>query len=272
MTRRSKLIVLAVIVVIVVAGGYIANRYWIKPVTAQQASSGDYPKAPTFSLNGFFGKKVSLAEYRGKVVLLDFWATWCGPCQMEIPGFIRLQRRYGSQGFQVLGIVMRDQPQNVPGFYKQFGMNYPVAMGNESLAELYGGIVGLPTTFLIGRDGRIYSKIPGAMGEDFFEPAIKTLLAASPDEEVKNFHPMEGSEPTQVETPAQANSPVPGIDVSKLTKSELADYEGLLSKQQCPCGCQMTVLECRKTDPGCATSRQVAQDILAKMQKAKHTI
>jgi hypothetical protein len=130
----------------------------------------------------------------------------------------------------------------------------------------------LPTTFLIGRDGRIYEKLPGAVGADYFEPGIKSLLATSPNLEAKNFHPMDGSEAAQVETPAEVNSPVPGVDVSKLSKLELAQYEAALSKQQCTCGCQMSILECRKTDPGCATSRQLAQEALQKLQKAKHEI
>jgi thiol-disulfide isomerase/thioredoxin len=271
--KKNKVALLIAIIAIVVAGGYLANRYWIRPVTAQQASSGAYPMAPAFTLTDIFGHKLSLDQYRGKVVLLDFWATWCGPCRSEIPGFIQMQKTYGNRGFQIIGIS-EDQGGSGPvlDFYKQEGLNYRVALDNGKINELYGGLLGFPTTFLIGRDGRIYSKIPGAVGEDYFEPAIKTLLAASPGQEVKDFHPMQGSEPAQVETPAEANSPIPGIDVTKLTKAELAQYESLLSKQQCPCGCQMSILQCRKTDPSCDVSRQQAQTVLQQMQKAKHTI
>jgi thiol-disulfide isomerase/thioredoxin len=272
MTNKRKLVLVSVVVAVIVSGGYLLNRYWIRPIAARQSYPGKYPMAPAFTLTDIFGHSLSLDRYRGKVVLLDFWATWCGPCQMEIPGLVRLENRYRDQGLQVLGIVMRDQPQNVPGFYKQFQMDYPVAMGSEKLAELYGGIFGLPTTFLIGRDGRIYTKVIGGVGEGYFEPGIRTLLAASPDEEVKNFRPMEGSETPELESPGESHSPVPGIDVSKLTKTELAQYEELLSKQQCSCGCGMSVLECLKVDPDCDASRRQAKEILQEVKNAKHEI
>jgi thiol-disulfide isomerase/thioredoxin len=271
--KKTKFILILVILAVVVAGGYIANRYWIKPVAAHQAFSGKYPMAPAFTLTDIFGHQLSLNQYRGKVVLLDFWATWCGPCRSEIPGFIQLQKIYGGQGFQIIGIS-EDQGGAAPvlNFYKQEGLDYSVALDNGKVSELYGGIIGLPTTFLIGRDGRIYEKLPGAVGADYFEPGIKTLLATSPTTEAKSFQAVEGSETPEVETPAEVNSPVSGIDVSKLTKAQLTQYEVLLSKQQCSCGCNMSVLECRKTDPGCDTSRQQAQAILQKMEQSKHTI
>jgi thiol-disulfide isomerase/thioredoxin len=181
--KNTKLVLAGVAAVILLGGAYFANRYWIRHAVAHQSSHGKFPVAPGFTLTDIFGRKLSLGQYRGRVVLLDFWATWCGPCQMEIPGFVRLERRYHDQGFQIVGIVLRDQEQNVPGFYQQFGMDYPVAMGNKKLAEQYGGIFGLPTTFLIGRDGRIYSQVIGGVGAAYFEPRIRALLAASLQQE-----------------------------------------------------------------------------------------
>jgi thiol-disulfide isomerase/thioredoxin len=273
MSPGKKVFIAIVVVAVAVIAGYFANRYWIKPVAAQQSFTGKYPMAPAFTLTDIFGHGLSLNQYRGKVVLLDFWATWCGPCRSEIPGFIQLQRNYASQGFQIIGIS-EDQGGAGPvlDFYKQEGLDYRVALDNGKVSELYGGIIGLPTTFLIGRDGRIYEKLPGAVGADYFEPGIKSLLASSPDAEAKSFRPMEGSETAQVETPAEVNSPVPGVDVSKLSKAQLAEYEAVLSRQKCSCGCQMSLLQCRKTDPGCATSRQQAEDIVKQFEKSKHTI
>ncbi|MGH9445201.1 MAG: TlpA disulfide reductase family protein [Terriglobia bacterium] len=274
MTRRTKVTILIAVIIVIVAGGYLLDRYWIAPVAAHQALPGNDPAAPAFSLTDIFGQKLSLDQYRGKVVLLDFWATWCGPCRSEIPGFVQLQNTYARQGFRIIGISEDDGGvKPVIDFYKQFRLNYPVAIDNDGkVGELYGGIIGLPTTFLIGRDGHIYEKVPGAVGAEFFEPGIQTLLAASPQTEVKNFEAPAESEAAQVETPAEVNSPVTGIDVTKLSKSALAKYENQLSKEKCQCGCGMSVLQCRRVDPACGTSRQQAQEAMQEPSKAKPAI
>ena len=277
MGKKTKIILLLVVVVIILAGLYAVDHYWIAPVQANQtafasASAGKYPLAPQFSLTDVFGHKLNLADYRGKVVLLDFWATWCGPCRMEIPGFVRLQSQYGSQGFQIIGISMDDSASPVLPFYKQFGMNYPVAMGDAQLAALYGGIIGLPTTFLIGRDGRIYDKVPGAVDEERFVVEIKTLLASPETASAANFRPAGESAAIDVETPAEASSEVPGIDLTKFDASARAQYKKLLSAQNCDCGCKRTVLECRMTDPSCSESRDLAKGALKKFQQANPKI
>jgi thiol-disulfide isomerase/thioredoxin len=124
------------------------------------------------------GQQLHLSEYRGKLVLLDFWATWCDPCREEIPHFVELQNKYRDQGLQIVGISMDDGPEPVRDFYQSFKMNYPVVMGNATTGELYGGVLGLPIAFLIGRDGRIYSKHIGATDIGVFEREITTLLRA----------------------------------------------------------------------------------------------
>jgi thiol-disulfide isomerase/thioredoxin len=109
-------------------------------------------------------------------VLLDFWATWCDPCREEIPHLIELQKTYGDRGLQVIGISMDDSPEPVRPFYQQFHMNYPVVIGTAKTGELYGGILGLPTAFLIGRDGRIDAKLTGATDASVFEKKVKRLI------------------------------------------------------------------------------------------------
>lgn len=268
MGKKNQIIAAAIVTVAVIAGLYLVNRAWTKPVAAKQDPAVvEYPFAPSFSVTDLAGQQINLADYRGKVVILDFWATWCGPCRMEIPGFVELQKELGPQGLQIIGISMDDGPQPVREFYQQFNMNYPVAMGNEKLGELYGGIIGLPTTFVIGRDGRIYDKIPGAVDRDVFVGEVHKLLAAPPNQEVKDFRPAGGSSQVEVETPAEVNSEIPGIDLSKLSKVQVAQYKSLLTKQQCTCGCGFNLLQCRINDSLCGVSREMAKEQLQAMLK-----
>jgi thiol-disulfide isomerase/thioredoxin len=178
MTRKSKMVLIPVLTLVAGAALYSLNRYWIAPAMVKpEAVSRNLPLAPDFTVTDLSGEKVSLSGLRGKVVLLDFWATWCPPCRREIPGFVRLQKDYGDKGLTALGIVTQDAPQNVPPFYREFRMNYPVAMGNAELARLYGVNYGLPTTFLIGRDGRIYDKVVGGVDMEYFEKKIQRLIS-----------------------------------------------------------------------------------------------
>jgi cytochrome c-type biogenesis protein len=161
----------------------LAARATLKPRPLAAASLiqlqdiASHPAAPDFTLTNINGSKLSLADYKGKVVLLDFWATWCGPCRVEIPWFVELQQKYRDQGFVVIGVATRDNAAAVEKFYQQFHLNYPVALGNDELSAQYGGLIGLPTSFVIGRDGRIYAEHTGTTGKDVFDGEIKQLLA-----------------------------------------------------------------------------------------------
>jgi peroxiredoxin len=132
--------------------------------------------APALTLVDLGGNKIDTSSYAGKVVLINFWAAWCTPCAEEIPQFIALQDKYRAQGLQVIGISMEDRDSALRDFYRKYKMNYPVVAGNEKIAEAYGGILGLPTSFLIGRDGRIRAKYPGLADFTKLEQEIIALL------------------------------------------------------------------------------------------------
>jgi cytochrome c biogenesis protein CcmG, thiol:disulfide interchange protein DsbE len=162
----------------VVIAHYVAHYAVRRPgatMVTKSASAQPSP-APDFTLPQLDGGDLRLSAYRGKVVLLDFWATWCDPCREEIPHFVELQQRYASSGLQIIGVSMDDSSDPVRPFYQQFHMNYPVVMGTAQTGELYGGVLGLPITFLIGRDGRIYAKHIGATSLEAFEKEIRSLL------------------------------------------------------------------------------------------------
>ncbi|HVP51636.1 MAG TPA: TlpA disulfide reductase family protein [Terriglobales bacterium] len=133
--------------------------------------------APDFALKGLDGKQVRLSDYRGKAVLLNFWATWCAPCKIEMPWFVDLQKQYASQGLQVIGVAMDDSgEETIAKFAKEMGVNYPVLVGKEAVGDAYGGVEFLPTTFIIDRQGKVVDRVFGLVGRGEFEDNIKKAL------------------------------------------------------------------------------------------------
>ncbi|MGH9529530.1 MAG: TlpA disulfide reductase family protein [Terriglobales bacterium] len=138
--------------------------------------------APDFSLQSLDGKTVHLSDFRGKAILLNFWATWCEPCKVEMPWIVDLQKKYASQGLQVVGVAMDDAgPDEIAKFTRQMGVNYPVLVGKDEVADSYGGLPFLPTSFYIGRDGKIVDKVLGIKGRGEIEDDIKKALAQGQD-------------------------------------------------------------------------------------------
>ena len=133
--------------------------------------------APDFHVTDLNGNALSLAEYTGKVVLLDFWATWCVPCQTEIPQFTEWQQKYGPEGFQVVALSMDDDEGAVREFLRRYKVNYPIAMATPQIAQSYGGVLGLPANFVIARDGRIVTKHIGMTELSTIENEIKAELS-----------------------------------------------------------------------------------------------
>lgn len=137
----------------------------------------DRKDAPEFSLKDADGRAVRLADYRGKVVLLNFWATWCGPCKIEMPWFIDFERKYKDRGFAVIGISMDEEGwQVVKPFITDMAVNYRILQGDDKTAQSYGGVDALPTTFLIDREGKVAHTLVGLHGRDEFDHGIQELL------------------------------------------------------------------------------------------------
>ncbi len=135
--------------------------------------------APDFELKSLDGKQVRLSDFRGKAVLLNFWATWCAPCKIEMPWFVDLQKQYASQGLQVIGVAMDDSGEEaIAKFAKEMGVNYPVLIGKESVGDAYGGVEFLPTTFFIDRQGKVVDRVFGLVGHSDMEDNVKKALGA----------------------------------------------------------------------------------------------
>jgi peroxiredoxin len=141
-----------------------------KPVESRKS-------APEFSLKDAEGKAVKLSDYKGKAVLLNFWATWCGPCKVEIPWFVEFEQKYKDKGFAVVGIAMDEEGWEViKPYITEKKVNYRVLLGNDSMATLYGGVDSLPTTFLLDRNGKIANVHVGLVSKSEYENDIAALL------------------------------------------------------------------------------------------------
>jgi len=173
------LVVVAFVVALMLYFGYHQAR---RPgASAAPARLTQLSLAPDFSLESLDGKTMRLSDLRGKAVLLNFWATWCGPCKIEMPWFVELQTQYGSQGLQIVGVAMDDaSKEDIGKFAKDMGVNYPILIGKESVGDQYGGVPALPESFLIGRDGKIVDKIIGLRGKAEIEDAVKKALNTHP--------------------------------------------------------------------------------------------
>jgi thiol-disulfide isomerase/thioredoxin len=176
-TRTSRNPLALVVVAVVVAamlyfGFHMARRSGPTPPFITKSGP-----APDFTLQSLDGTNLRLSDLRGKAVLLNFWATWCGPCKIEMPWFIELQKQYGSQGLQIVGVAMDDSSkEDIAKFAKDMGVNYPVLLGKEAVGDAYGGVPALPESFFIGRDGKIVDKIIGLRGKAEIEDSIKKAL------------------------------------------------------------------------------------------------
>src|ERR1700674_1579806 len=169
------------------------NASGLFKASAQEGGNGagssakkDFPDAPDVTVKDLVGKDLKLRDLKGKIVVINFWATWCEPCQVEIPWMIGFQEKYADKGFTLLGVAMDDEGKSVVGPYVEktqfdvdgtkMAMNYPILIGNDDLSSKFGGLIGLPTTVVIGRDGKIHKRFLGLVSHDELEKEIKGLL------------------------------------------------------------------------------------------------
>ena len=162
---------------VLILGGCNRSYNSVKAAGSSVKSEKERKAAPEFALKDADGRTARLADYKGKVVLLNFWATWCGPCKIEMPWFMEFERKYKDQGFNVVGVSMDEEGWAVvKPFIADMAVNYRVLQGSDSIAQLYGGVDALPTTFLIDRDGKVAATHVGLAAKSEFENGIKELL------------------------------------------------------------------------------------------------
>jgi thiol-disulfide isomerase/thioredoxin len=239
------------------------------PVLVSAEQSGEQPTirfvrnpdpAPDFKLTSLDGKPVTLAGSHGKVILLNFWATWCGPCRAEIPDLIELQNKYKDR-LQILGLVVDDDDRDaIKDFVEKFGISYPVAIASDDIRLKYGGIAALPTSFVLDAEGRIVQKHEGLRDPLLYETEIRSLLGL-PIGNVK-VETFEDTGQIFLKN-AERASELPGVDLTKLTSEQKTVALHKFNAETCTCGCTFTLAQCRIYDRNCQTSKAATSKIIA---------
>jgi thiol-disulfide isomerase/thioredoxin len=220
--------------------------------------------APEFSLTGLDGKPVILADTKGKVVLVNFWATWCGPCRAEIPDLVALQDKYKDR-LQILGLVVDDDDQDaIKKFVAKFGINYPVALATNNIRLEYGGIPALPTSFVLDSQGRVVQKHEGLRDPVLYEAEIRSLLGL-PIGNVK-VETFEDAGEIFLKNADRATE-LPGVDLSKLMPEQKTMALHKFNAESCTCGCNFTLAQCRIYDRDCQVSKAAIAKILTAITK-----
>jgi thiol-disulfide isomerase/thioredoxin len=214
-----------------------------------------------FTLRDLEGRDISPAAFRGKVVIINFWATWCPPCRAEIPDLIALQAKYRDQ-LQIIGISEDEESaETVKRFATEHKMNYPIVMTTRDLERSFPGVSALPTSFIVDRDSRIVQKHVGMLIADTTEQETRALAGLPVNASIEEVDQMQGlklGDGAQVMT-------IPGVDLSKFPPAKRIEALQKLNAQSCTCGCDLTVAKCRVDDPTCGVSLPLAREIVAQI-------
>ena len=213
---------------------------------------------PSFDLAAFDGRRISNASLAGKVVLLNFWATWCGPCREEIPMLAALQRHYGDR-LTIVGLSIDESPaEDVKAFAAGLGVNYPVVMSTRALEQEFGGITAVPSTFVVDPKGQVVQRHLGLLQGPRTEHEVRALAGLPTNARVQT---VKDTGQVLLANAAYATE-IPGIDLAPLSPAIRERTLKRLNEEHCTCGCGLTVAQCRINDPSCEVSLPVAKKIL----------
>jgi thiol-disulfide isomerase/thioredoxin len=217
-----------------------------------------------FTVTDIEGRTISSADLRGKVVLVNFWATWCPPCRAEIPDLISLQTKYRDH-LIIIGISEDEEPvETVRAFATAEKMNYPIVMTTPQLAKVFKGVSALPTTFVIDREGRLAQRHVGMLNAEETELEAQVLAGLNRNARIER---VDDPAKVRLEHAAQATS-IPGVDLTKLTPAQRTEAIKALNADDCTCGCGLTLAECRINDPDCSISLPIARKMVDAMTAA----
>jgi thiol-disulfide isomerase/thioredoxin len=215
-----------------------------------------------FTMRDLDGHSISSASLRGKVALINFWATWCGPCRAEVPDLVALQAKYRDH-LQVIGVSEDESGvEVVRSFAAAHQVNYPIVMLTAELEKIFPGVHALPTTFLLDREGRLVQKHVGMLTAATTEAETRVLAGLLSTAKIEEVDQTQG---LKLENGAQLTS-IPGVDLARLPPDRRTEALQKLNGQPCTCGCDLTVARCRVDDPACSVSLPLAREIVAQIQ------
>lgn len=218
-----------------------------------------------FTIQDLEGRTISLASLRGRVTIVNFWATWCSPCRAEIPDLVSLQEKYRDT-LQIIGISEDEAP---PAVVKRFAaehhVNYPVVMVTPELRKIFPGVYALPTTFLLDREARVVQKHVGLVTRQTTEAEARALAGLPVNATIEHVDQTQG---LKLENGAQATT-IPGVDLARLSVDRRTEALQKLNSQPCTCGCDLTVARCRVDDPTCGVSLPIAREIVKQVADQK---
>jgi thiol-disulfide isomerase/thioredoxin len=267
--------------VLVVGASAVVAAVWAKQNPAPPAfaplTSGSGVKieltdkplpVPAFAFTDLSGKRIANDTGRGKVVLINFWATWCGPCREEIPMLIALQKQYEGR-LVILGLSVDDPGPHtadvVQAFAKSAGINYTVAVAPEEVQQAFGGISSVPTTFVVDPNGRLVQRHRGQLEPRVTEHEVR-VLAGLPTEAQVDVMKDSGQ---ILSDNAEPVTDVPDLPLKELTPKQREEALRRLNSEKCTCGCGLIVGRCRVDDPTCTTSPGLAKKIFDQVKKQK---
>ena len=216
------------------------------------------------SMTTLDGREVSMVAQRGKVVLVNFWATWCGPCREEIPFLVQLAERYPDH-LTIIG-VSEDAggADMVQTFADQYEVNYPIVMSTPEIKRAFPGVVALPTSFVVDPDGQIVQTHVGLISPVVLEQETRYLTSLSHNAMVET---VASNDQIRLANAAQATE-IPGVDLSSLSPEQREEALSRLNSDGCPCGCSLTLAQCRINDPSCGISPPIVEEIVANIAGA----
>ena len=279
MFMTIKTLVAALVVLALAVAGFLAVRY-TRGVGEQLTSSTDASRTtgkprvrfvkdpkpiPELTMTTLDGTTITNKDLAGKVVIVNFWATWCAPCRAEIPDLVKLQTQYKDH-LVIIGVLSDDEPgPNVSRFAADYKINYPIVPETPQLSAAFSGIYALPTTFIVGPDGRMMQKHIGQIRPAQIELETRVLAKLPVDAEVEY-------EPDDKEAVLASNAratEIPGVDMSSLTAAQKTLALNRLNDEPCDCGCGLTIAQCRINDSTCAVSPKLAAKVLAEVRAGK---